>query len=115
MNTGPREWDAETYDAISDPQFTWGMEVLERLELAGDEVVLNAGCGSGRVTAELVKRLPRGRVIAVDGSEAMVAKARAMGRIADAADRFGVGWREAGQAVAIARVAEAARLRSVYP
>lgn len=39
----------------------------------------------------------------------------AMERIAEAADRFGVGWREAGQAVAIARVAEAARLRSIYP
>jgi hypothetical protein len=38
-----------------------------------------------------------------------------MERLAEAADRFGVGWREAGQAVAIARLAEAARLRSVYP
>jgi trans-aconitate 2-methyltransferase len=75
MNTGPREWDAETYDAVSDPQFAWGMEVLERLELRGEEVVVDAGCGSGRVTAELAKRLPRGRLIAVDGSEAMVAKA----------------------------------------
>ncbi|HWA55017.1 MAG TPA: Glu/Leu/Phe/Val dehydrogenase [Solirubrobacterales bacterium] len=39
----------------------------------------------------------------------------AMDRIAEAAERFGVRWREAGQAVALARVAEAARLRSVYP
>lgn len=76
MNTGAREWDAETYDAVSDPQFEWGMEVLERLDLRGDEVAVDAGCGSGRVTAELVDRLPSGRVIAVDGSEAMVAKAR---------------------------------------
>jgi trans-aconitate 2-methyltransferase len=73
---GAREWDAETYDAVSDPQFEWGTEVLERLELGGDEIAVDAGCGSGRVTAELVERLPRGRVIAVDGSEAMVAKAR---------------------------------------
>ena len=76
MNTGAREWDAETYDAVSDPQFEWGMEVLERLELRGDEVAVDAGCGSGRVTAELAKRLPQGRVIAVDGSEAMVEKAK---------------------------------------
>lgn len=76
MNTGAREWDAETYDAVSDPQFEWGMEVLERLELRGDEVAVDAGCGSGRVTAELADRLPNGRVIAVDGSEAMVAKAK---------------------------------------
>lgn len=75
INKGPREWDAETYDAVSDPQFEWGMEVLERLELRGDETVLDAGCGSGRVSAELLKRIPRGRLIAVDGSEAMIAKA----------------------------------------
>jgi trans-aconitate 2-methyltransferase len=76
INTGPREWDAETYDAVSDPQFEWGMEVLDRLELQGDETVLDAGCGSGRVTAELLKRVPNGRLLAVDGSEAMIAKAR---------------------------------------
>ena len=52
------------------------MEVLERLELSGDETVLDAGCGSGRVTAHLLERLPRGSVLAVDGSEAMVDKAR---------------------------------------
>ena len=52
------------------------MEVLERLELRGDEAALDAGCGSGRVTAELLARLAGGSVLAVDGSEAMVAKAR---------------------------------------
>lgn len=76
INTGPREWDAETYDAVSDPQFKWGMEVLERLRLRGDETAVDAGCGSGRVTEQLAKRLPDGEVIAVDGSEAMIAKAR---------------------------------------
>jgi trans-aconitate 2-methyltransferase len=86
MNRGAREWDAETYDAVSDPQFSWGMEVLERLELRGDEVAVDAGCGSGRVTAELADRLPGGRVIAVDGSEAMVAKARE--RLGDRATYF---------------------------
>jgi trans-aconitate 2-methyltransferase len=76
MNTGAREWDADTYDQVSDPQFEWGMEVLERLELRGDETVVDAGAGSGRVTEQLIERLPDGRVIAVDGSEAMVEKAR---------------------------------------
>jgi trans-aconitate 2-methyltransferase len=76
INTSPREWDAKTYDAISDPQFSWGTEVLGRLELNGDETVLDAGCGSGRVTEELAKRLPSGRIVAVDGSEAMISEAR---------------------------------------
>jgi trans-aconitate 2-methyltransferase len=76
MNTGGREWDAETYDRVSDPQFSWGMEVLDRLELRGDETVIDAGCGTGRVTAELLKKVPNGRVIGLDGSEQMIAKAR---------------------------------------
>ena len=76
MNSGPREWDAETYDAVSDPQFEWGMEVLERLELRGDESAIDAGCGSGRITAELLDRIPEGELLAVDGSRAMIEKAR---------------------------------------
>jgi trans-aconitate 2-methyltransferase len=53
-----------------------GRDVLDRLELRGDERVLDAGCGTGRVTAALVERLPRGQVLAVDGSPAMVEQAR---------------------------------------
>ena len=74
MNTGPREWDAEVYDRVSDPQFEWSLEVIERLAAQPHETVLDAGCGSGRVTEELVKRA--GRVIGVDASEGMVEKAR---------------------------------------
>jgi trans-aconitate 2-methyltransferase len=75
MNSGPREWDADTYDTVSDPQFEWGMEVLARLELRGDESVIDAGCGSARITAELLERIPDGRLLAVDGSPAMIEKA----------------------------------------
>jgi trans-aconitate 2-methyltransferase len=76
MNVGPVEWDAESYERVSDPQYEWGLEVLDRLELAGDEYVMDAGCGSGRVTEKLLERLPRGRVIAVDASGSMIEKAR---------------------------------------
>jgi trans-aconitate 2-methyltransferase len=71
-----RDWDGATYDRISAPQHAWGREVLERLPLKGDEAVLDAGCGSGRVTELLVERLPRGKVIAVDASPSMVAAAK---------------------------------------
>ena len=75
-HTGPREWDAEVYDRVADPQFEWGKEVIERLQLTGDEDVLDAGCGSGRVTKLLLERLPQGRLTAIDGSGSMVVKAR---------------------------------------
>ena len=73
---GSRDWDAATYDRVSDPQFNWALEQLERLPLTGDEVVLDAGCGSGRVTAELVDRVPRGRVYGVDVAPSMAAHAQ---------------------------------------
>lgn len=71
------DWDAVTYDQVSDVQLGWALAQLERLQLDGDEVVLDAGCGSGRVTAELIRRLPRGRVYGVDASTAMVEHASA--------------------------------------
>jgi trans-aconitate 2-methyltransferase len=80
-----RDWDAQTYDRVSDPQFEWGLEVLDRLTLEGDETVLDAGCGSGRLTAELIARLPRGRVVAVDASPSMVELAAARLRAGDRA------------------------------
>jgi len=71
-----RDWDAPTYDRVADPMTRWGIGVLERLPLDGDERVIDAGCGSGRVTELLAERLPRGRVIALDGSPAMIEAAR---------------------------------------
>ncbi len=71
-----REWDAARYDAISNPQARWGATVADRLDLCGDETVLDAGCGSGRVTEVVLERLPRGRVVAVDASESMLSEAR---------------------------------------
>lgn len=72
-----RDWDASTYDRISAPQQRWAAEQLQRLELVGSETVLDAGCGSGKVTLQLVARVPDGRVYAVDAAPSMVQHARA--------------------------------------
>jgi len=72
----PTEWDAASYHRLSAPQFSWGVRVLERLRLNGDETVMDAGCGTGRLTAGLLERLPRGRVAAVDLSQNMLEEAR---------------------------------------
>jgi len=71
-----RDWNAASYDRMSAPQEAMGRDVLDRLDLRGDERVLDAGCGTGRVTALLLDRLPRGEVVAVDGSAAMIAETR---------------------------------------
>jgi len=71
-----REWDAGAYHQISNPQFAMAVPVLARLPLRGDEIVLDVGCGTGRVTELLIERLPHGKVIAVDVSSNMLNTAR---------------------------------------
>ena len=71
-----RSWSGADYDRLSTPMEAMGREVLERLPLTGDETVIDAGCGSGRVTEALLARLPAGRVIGVDQSASMIDAAR---------------------------------------
>jgi trans-aconitate 2-methyltransferase len=79
-----RTWNGPAYDRISTPMERLAREVMDRLDLRGDETVLDAGCGSGRVTELLVERVPRGRVIGVDASASMIDAARE--RLGDEAD-----------------------------
>lgn len=72
-----KEWNAEVYHRVSTPQQSWGKQVLARLPLRGDETVIDAGCGSGILTGELLERLPNGQVIALDRSANMLVQARA--------------------------------------
>lgn len=71
------EWNAASYHKVSGPQTSWGQKVLARLSVNGDERAIDAGCGSGRLTGELLERLPRGRLIAIDRSWNMLMTARA--------------------------------------
>ncbi|SRR5258706_6663912 len=71
-----REWNAADYHRLSTPQFQWGQRVLNDLRLRGDEWVLDAGCGTGKLTQLLLQNLPRGRVVGLDASRNMVEHAR---------------------------------------
>src|SRR3954451_16997313 len=75
--TKPRDWDASTYERLSSPLAAMGVDVLDRLLLTGDGAVLDAGCGTGKLTQVLYDRLPRGHVIGVDAAPSMVEQARA--------------------------------------
>jgi len=71
------EWDAERYHRVSNPQLEWGRRVLRRLAPQPGERILDIGCGTGRLTAELVSALGEGTVVAVDRSETMLREASA--------------------------------------
>ena len=71
-----REWNATSYHQVSTPQFDWGTAVLDRLVLEGNELVLDVGCGTGRLTEKLLERLPHGRAIGIDLSSNMLQVAR---------------------------------------
>ena len=70
------EWNAAEYHRLSNPQMDWGTRLLEQLPARATDTVLDAGCGSGRLTLDLAARIPRGRLIALDLSHNMVSKAR---------------------------------------
>src|SRR3954452_16465376 len=75
--TKPRDWDAPTYERLSAPIAGMGADVLDRLVLAGDETVLDAGCGTGKVTQILRDRLHPGHVLAGDAAPPLGDQARA--------------------------------------
>jgi trans-aconitate 2-methyltransferase len=68
-------WDAQTYEEVNQPHELWAREIIARAAIQPGEVVLDAGCGGGSVTEQLLELTPT--VIAVDGDAAMVEKARA--------------------------------------
>jgi trans-aconitate 2-methyltransferase len=70
------DWNARHYHQVSTPQQTWGKRVLERITFKGDEAVLDLGCGTGRLTALVAERVPRGRVVAFDRSSSMLFEAQ---------------------------------------
>jgi len=77
-------WKGDDYDRISGPHADMGTPALDRLELDGDERVLDIGCGSGRVTERLMERLEGGTAIALDGSASMLEEAaRRLARFGD--------------------------------
>ena len=70
-------WDARTYDQVSRlVQYRWGQQVIKWRKWRGDEIVMDAGCGSGLLTKQLAKQVPRGKVYAVDIDSNMIKQAK---------------------------------------
>jgi len=75
MANASTEWNSQAYHRVSNPQFEWGLKVLERVHVHGNERVMDAGCGSGRLTEKLLDLVPHGHVVGVDLSQNMLDQA----------------------------------------
>jgi trans-aconitate 2-methyltransferase len=69
------DWNAEDYHVVSRPHEVWGARVLDRVPRDGIRVAIDAGCGTGKITHELLDRLPQATVYALDVSAPMLAVA----------------------------------------
>lgn len=100
------EWDARTYDALPLPHQRWGSSAIEKLNLSGNETVVDFGCGTGHDAEALLDLLPNGRVIAVDGSQQMLDQLRT--RLAKSLDRVTVLHVDIRERVELLKLADAA-------
>lgn len=69
-------WRGDKYDRVADPQHRWGISVLDRLPDEGVTRILDAGCGSGRVTERVLERFVEAEVVAIDNSASMLQAAQ---------------------------------------
>ena len=66
------KWNAQDYAKNSQNQFQWAQELIPKLQLKGNETLLDIGCGDGKITAELAKYLPKGKAVGIDSSRNMI-------------------------------------------
>jgi len=66
------KWNAADYAANSVVQQIWARELIAKLDLRGDEHILDVGSGDGKVSAELAHAVPRGSVTGMDASPQMI-------------------------------------------
>jgi trans-aconitate 2-methyltransferase len=65
-------WDAKDYAKNSQNQLLWAKELIPKLQLQGNEALLDIGCGDGKITAQLARYLPQGKAVGVDSSKEMI-------------------------------------------
>jgi trans-aconitate methyltransferase len=75
-NSPAAKWNAAAYAANSVVQQSWARELIAKLNLRGDEHILDVGCGDGKVTAEIARAVPCGSATGTDASNEMIAFAR---------------------------------------
>jgi trans-aconitate 2-methyltransferase len=77
LTNNNHSWDALTYDKVSsNVQLEWGRKLIEQRMWIGNEIVMDAGAGSGNLTKFLVDKVPHGQIYAIDADPNMVEQAK---------------------------------------
>lgn len=76
-------WDPATYLAFDDFRTRPATDLLARVALRSAALIYDLGCGPGNSTALLRARWPKARVVGVDNSPEMLARARQDGPLAE--------------------------------
>ncbi len=74
---GGADWDPDQYDRFRDYRLRPALELLDRVPITGASLVYDLGCGAGAITRITAERFPGARVIGLDSSPEMLAKASA--------------------------------------
>ena len=77
MATAAAAWDPQQYLRFADERLRPALDLLARVSLDTPARVVDLGCGAGNITAILKRRFPAADVTGIDGSAAMLEKARA--------------------------------------
>ncbi|HEY9808688.1 MAG TPA: methyltransferase domain-containing protein [Halomicronema sp.] len=70
------KWNPEDYAKNSAAQLSWARELIGRLNLTGNERILDVGCGEGKITAEISRALSTGYILGIDSSKDMISYAQ---------------------------------------
>lgn len=70
-------WDPARYAHFKEERLRPGRELIARIALDAPRRIADLGCGGGELTAELARRWPHASIEAIDGSDEMLAQARA--------------------------------------
>lgn len=80
-------WDPAQYLKFAGPRLRPALDLLQRIDLDSPATIYDLGAGAGNVTRLIAARWPEARIVGIDGSAEMLAKA--------AADNPGIEWRQA--------------------
>lgn len=76
MAIAAASWDPTQYLRFSNERLRPALDLLAQVPLTAPARVVDLGCGAGNVTGILRQRFANAEILGVDGSDAMLAKAR---------------------------------------